>query len=116
MALKYYSDKTNKFYDTPQEAQRAEFSVKKQENVTKIKEERDAAYKKLQDEKELLERKFAAKKVDDARTKLLEAQKEYTAALTEFVNKYHTYHYSTNNAEEIPVLFGLYDTLFRLWS
>jgi len=114
MALKYYSDKTNKFYDTPEEANRAEFALKEQENLAKIKKEREVAYAKEQKEKELAERKVAAEKVDKARTKLIEAQKEYAAALGEFVDKYHTYHYSTNNAEEVPFLFGLFNNLFRL--
>ena len=42
MALKYYSDKTNKFYDTADEANRAEFELKEKENLEKIKKEREA--------------------------------------------------------------------------
>ena len=112
--LKYYSDKTNKFYDTPEEANRAEFQLKEQENLEKIKKERELAYKKEQDEKAIAERKIAAEKVDKARTKLMEAQKEYATALGEFVDKYHTYHYSTTNPEEVPFLFGLFKDIFRL--
>ena len=34
--MKYYSEKLNKFYDTPDACQRAEFEAKEKENLEKI--------------------------------------------------------------------------------
>ena len=113
MALKYYSDKTNKFYDTAEEANRAEFELKEKENLEKIKKERELALAKEKKEKELAERKAAAEQVETARKAYLEAQKAYRKALEDFCGKYGTYHYSTDNADEIPSLFDWFGNLFK---
>ena len=114
MALKYYSDKTNQFYNTPEEANRAEFELKEKENREKIQKEREAALAKQKKEQALAERKEAAEKVEKARKTYLEAQKEYRTALELFCKKYGTYHYSTNSADEIPSLFDWFGNLLRL--
>jgi len=113
MALKYYSDKTNKFYDTPEEANRAEFELKEKENLEKIKKERELALAKEQKEKALAERKAAAEKVDAARKAYLDAQKAYRTELEGFCKQYGTYHYSTSNADEIPSLFDWFGNIFK---
>ena len=44
--MKYYSEKLNKFYNTADECERAEFEAKEKENLEKIKKEREAALAK----------------------------------------------------------------------
>lgn len=114
MALKYYSDKTNQFYNTAEEANRAEFELKEKENLEKIRKEREEVLAKQKKEQITAERKAAAEKVDKARKTYLEAQREYRKALEDFCGKYGTYHYSTDNAEEIPSLFDWFGNLFKL--
>lgn len=111
--IKIYSDKTNKFYNSVEEANRAEFELKEKENLEKIKKEREVALAKQEKEKKLAERKAAAEVVENARKAYLEAQKAYRKALEEFCEKYGTYHYSTNNADEIPSLFDWFGNLFK---
>jgi deoxyxylulose-5-phosphate synthase len=113
MALKYYSDKTNKFYDTADEANRAEFELKEKENLEKIRKERELALEKEKKEKALAERKAAAEKVDAARKAYLEAQKAYRTELEAFCKQFGTYHYSVKDGEEIPSLFDVFGNLFR---
>ena len=111
--VKIYSDKTNRFYDTVEEANRAEFELKEKENLEKIKKEREAALAKQEKEKKLAERKEAAEGVEKARKAYLEAQKAYRKVLEDFCGKYGTYHYSTDNADEIPSLFDWFGNLFK---
>ena len=113
MAIKIYSDKTQKFYNSVEEANRAEFELKEKENLEKIKKERELAMAKEQKEKALAERKAAAEKVDLARKAYNEAQKNYRNELEAFCKKYGTYHYSTNGADEVPTLFDWFDNLFK---
>lgn len=111
--MKYYSEKLNKFYDTPDACERAEFEAKEKENLEKIKKEREVALAKQQKEAALAERKAAAEKVESARKAYLEAQKKYRAELEGFCKKYGTYHYSTNSADEIPSLFDWFGNFFK---
>lgn len=109
MAIKIYSDKTGKYYNTIDEANRAEFELKEQENRDKILAERKAAELKEQKEKEAADRKAAADRVETARKAMIEAQKKYKDELETFIKKYKTYHYSSNKVEDIPTLFELFD-------
>ena len=111
--VKIYSDKTNKFYNTVEEANRAEFELKEKENLEKIKKEREEALAKEKKEKAAAERKEAAVKVDAARKAYLEAQKAYREELEGFCKKYGTYHYSTNSAEDVPSLFDFFGNMFK---
>ena len=113
MALKYYSDKTNQFYNTAEEANRAEFELKEKENLEKIRKEREEALAKQKKEVAAAERKEAASKVDAARKALIEAQSAYRKELEAFCKKYGTYHYSTNNADDIPNLFDWIGNFLR---
>ena len=113
MAIKVYSDKTNKFYNTVEEANRAEFELKEKENLEKIQKERELALAKEKKEKAIAERKTAAEKVDTARKAYLEAQKAYRTELENFCKTYGTYHYSTDNADEIPSLFDWFGNIFK---
>lgn len=105
MAIKIYSDKTGKFYNTVDEANHAEFELKEQENRARIEKERKERELKEKKEKETADRKAAAEKVTAARKAYLEAQKAYKAELEAFCEKYGTYHYTIENADEVPTLF-----------
>jgi hypothetical protein len=60
--MKYYSERLNKFYNTADECERAEFEAKEKENLEKIKKEREAALAKEKKEKAVAERKAAAER------------------------------------------------------
>ena len=113
MAIKVYSDKTKQFYNTVEEANRAEFELKEKENREKIQKERELALAKEKKEKALAERKAAAEVVDTARKQYVEAQNAYRKALEDFCGKYGTYHYSTNGAEDVPSLFDFFGNIFK---
>lgn len=113
MAIRVYSDKTQKFYNTVEEANRAEFELKEKENLEKIRKEREAAALKEKKEKLASERKAAAEVVEAARKQYVEAQKDYRKALEDFCNKYGTYHYTTNGAEDVPSLFNFFENIFK---
>ena len=113
MAIRIWSDKTRQFYNTVDEANRAEFELKTQENLAKIEKERKERELKEKKEKDATERKAAAEKVEAARKVMIEAQKAYKDALSAFVDQYHTYHFSTSNPDEIPTLFDIFDGFFR---
>ena len=110
--MKYYGEKTNKLYDTADECQKAEFEAKEEENRQKILAERKAAELKEKKEKATAERKAMAAEVEEARKTMVAAQKAYKEKLSAFVDKYHTYHYSTTDVNEIPSLFDLFDKFF----
>lgn len=112
MAIKIYSDKTQKFYNSIDEANQAEFEAKEEENRQKILAERKAAELKEKKEKATAERKAMAAEVEEARKTMVAAQKAYKEKLSAFVDKYHTYHYSTTDVNEIPSLFDLFDKFF----
>ena len=111
--MKYYSEKLNKFYDTADACQHAEFEAKEKENLEKIKKERELALAKEKKEKAVAERKALAAEVDTARKAYLEAQKAYREKLEGFCSKYGTYHYTVENGEEIPSLFDFFGNLLR---
>ena len=111
--MKYYSEKLNKFYDTVDACQHAEFEAKEKENLEKIRKEREVALAKEKKEKAMAERKVAAEKVETARKAYLEAQKTYRTELENFCKQYGTYHYSTDNPDEIPSLFDWFGNLFK---
>lgn len=113
MAIKVYSDRTGKFYNTVDEANRAEFELKEKENLAKIEKERKERELKEQKDKEATERKAAAEKVEAARKAMVEAQGAYKKELEAFCQKYGTYHFSLNNLEDIPHLFDVLNYAFN---
>lgn len=113
MAIKIWSDKTHKFYDSVEDAQNEEFKLQEKENLEKVRKEKEERELKEKKEKAAAERKAAAEKVEAARKAYLEAQKAYRAELDAFISKYKTYHYSTSSADEIPSLFDWFDKLFK---
>ena len=112
MAIKVYSDKTKKFYDTIAEANRAEFELKEQENLAKIQKEREMALAKEKKEKELAERKAAAEKVEVARKAYVEAQKAYRTELEGFCN-ITTGKVYESVIKKIIALFDWFENIFK---
>ena len=113
MAIRIYSDKLNRFFDTVDEANRAEFELKEKENLALIEKERKERELKEKKEKALAERKVAAEKVEAARKAFNEARKAYHAELEGFCKKYGTYHYTTDGKDDVPSLFDLFDNIFK---
>lgn len=113
MAIKVYSDKTNKFYPSVQEAEKAEFALKEEENRQKILAERKAAELKEKKEKEAAERKAMAAEVTEAMNAMNSAQKVYREKLEAFCKKYGTFHYSTDGIKNIPTLFDVFNPFFK---
>lgn len=113
MAIKYFSERTKTFYNTPEEATRAEMEAKEKENLAKIQKEREELAAKEKKEKEAAERKAMAEQVEKARKEMIAAQKAYKDALSAFVDKYHTYHFSTSDPNEVPTLFDIFENIFR---
>lgn len=110
--MKYFSEKLNKVFDTAEACQRAEFEAKEKENLEKIQKEKALREAKEQKEKEAAERKAMADKVEAARKEMVKAQNAYKEALNAFVEKYHTYHFSSSNPADIPTLFDIFDNIF----
>lgn len=124
MAMKFYSDKTMKFYDTAEACQKAEFEAKEAENREKIRKERELALEKERKEKELAEqkakaaeRKADADKVVVAQKVMVEAQNAYRTEIENFCKKWKTYHFSTSDVKEIPTLFNsVFSDFWNLFS
>jgi len=113
MAIKFYSDRTNHYYDTMEAATSAEFEAKEKENLEKVRREREERERKEKQEKAAAERKAMAEKVEAARKEMVAAQKNYRDAINAFVKTYGTYHFSSSKLEDIPTLFsGFFDSLF----
>lgn len=112
MAIKFYSDKTNKYYPTAEAAEKAEFELKEQENRERAKKEREARLKKEKEEKLAAERKARAAEVEEARKAMGAAQSKYKELIEAFTRDYGSYHYSSHSIEDIPVLFNSIFDLF----
>lgn len=110
--MKYYSERLNRVFDSEKECLDAEFKVKQKENLEKIEKERALREEKERKEKEAAERKEMADKVEAARKEMVKAQNAYAEALKEFIDKYHTYHFSSSNPADIPTLFDIFDKFF----
>lgn len=109
--IKFYSEKTGKFYNSVEEANKAEFEAKEAENREKILKERAEAEAKAKKEKEAAERKAAAAELDEARKTMVAAQKHYAELLDDFIKKYKSYHFSSTSVNDFPVLFDLFNLL-----
>ena len=92
MAVKIYSDVTNKFYDNEAAALKAE------EEVKKAQDEKTARRKKM------------AETVDTKRKAYDKARKEYREALDNFCKDYGSYHYTLadKDLEDFFASFGLW--------
>lgn len=92
---RYYSDITNKLYDSMSDLEEAEKKVITEQEEKKAKEQKKAD-----------ERKARAQEVDDLQRVYVGARKAYSEALEKFCKDYGTYHTSIST-----------DNLFDfLWS
>lgn len=92
---RFYSDITNKLYDTMADLEGAEKSFIEAKEEKKRKEQQKAD-----------ERKARAQEVEDLRKAYIDARKSYTDALQHFCDDYGTFHTSVSS-----------DNLFDfLWS
>lgn len=113
MAVRYYSDRLNRFFDTLEEANKAEFKAKEQENLEKIQKEKSLREEKERKEALAAERKAAAMKVEEARKEMEAADKAFKDALSAFIDKYGAYHFTTSNPDEIPSLLDILGYAFN---
>lgn len=111
--MKYFSEKLNRLYDSPDACQKAEFEAAKQENLARIEKERQERELKEKKEKAVAERKAAAEKVETARKAMVAAQKAYRDELDKFIKAYGTYHFSSSNVEDFPHLFDVLNYAFN---
>lgn len=107
--MKYYSEKTQKFYDNVEDCQKAEHEVEMKEAAEKAKREVALAEQKAKQEKLAAERKEKAAHIDELRKNMVKAQREYSEAITDFVKSYGTYHATFKDKEAIPTLFDIFD-------
>ena len=105
MAMKYYSERTKKLFDTAAECEKAEFEAKEEENRQKIKREREIAAEKARKEELAAKRKVLANEVEEARKAMVTAPKAYRDKLEEFCKEFGTYHTSLSTSD-IPTLFN----------
>lgn len=99
--MKYYSDVTKKFYNTPNECEKDEAIMLDAQAKEKMEKEKKAA-----------ERKARAAEVESARKAMAMAQKKYRETLEAFVKDYGTYHLSLTDEDAknaIPSLFDVFN-------
>lgn len=101
--MKYYSELTNKVFDTQEACEKAEA-----EHLAKQKaaEEKQLALKN--------EREARSKAVVDAFKKARDAESEAQKLLKEFVKDYGSFHMSYNGKSSFPSMFDILDNFFIL--
>lgn len=107
--MKYFSEKLNKVFDTIEACEQAELQAKEAENREKIRKEREAAHQKELADK----RKERAAEVDEARKAMVAAQKKYKEVLEAFIHDYHSYHFTETNVDNVPLLFDIFNPIFK---
>ncbi len=112
MAVKIFSDRTHKYYNTVDEANKAELEAEVAENRAKIEKEKKEQEEKALREKKAAERKERAAEVETARKDMVAAQNKYREVLEKFVKDYGSYHLSWTNTDEIPTLFDFFHSIF----
>ena len=106
--MKYYSELTQKVYDTEKDCAKAEKEFKEAQ-AAKLRAEEE---KRLVEKKKQEERAADAKVVEQKFEEMFRVQKECREVVDAFVKKHGSYHFSTNSTEKIPYLFGtLFDFL-----
>lgn len=96
--MRFYSDKTRKFYETLEDCEKAEKDFEVEQERKKAE-----ALQKSNDRKE------AAKKVENAYNALITAKKAYHEELSKFCKQYGTYHLSLDKD-------GMLDWMDSFWS
>lgn len=102
--MKFYSEYTQKNYNTAEECLAAEKLYKEEQAKAKVEQEKYSAT-----------RKARAAEVDSAYQTLIKAEKAYMELRTKFIKDYGSYHMSFNNKDLHPVSFSaLVNPLFDL--
>lgn len=101
--MKYYSEITNKVYETKEECEKAEEALIAKK---KAEEERQLALKN--------ERETRSKAVVDAFKKAREAEVEAQKLMKEFVKDYGSFHMSYNGKTTLPSMFDVLNNFFLL--
>lgn len=112
--MKYYSEKLNRVFDSPDQCKEAETAYEKEQIQAKLEQARKEREEKERKEKEVAERKAMAAEVEAARKAMVEAQHAYHEKIDAFIKKYGTYHMTWTNSKDAPTLFDLFDNLFNL--
>lgn len=94
--MKFYSEKTNKYYDTEKECLGAEKEYEEKLAVEKAKKEELVAT-----------RKARATEIEDAYKAILEARKHYNELMDKFVQDYGSFHMTIRTGDSNP-----FDRLF----
>lgn len=106
--MKFYSELTQKVYNTEAECKKAEQAF----NFELEQKARAEEQKRLAEKKKQEERAADAKVVEQKYEAMFRAQKECREAVDAFVKKHGSYHFTTDSVEKIPYLFGtLFDFL-----
>ena len=92
---RFYSDITNKLYDSMDDLEEAEKKV-----IAKREEKRVAEQKRSD------ERKARAQEIDELRKTYVDARKAYTEALEKFCNDYGTFHTSISSDKLFDFLWS----------
>ena len=100
--MKFYSEKTNKCYDTEEECLSAEKNYEEKLVVEKAKKEELAAT-----------RKTRAVEIENAYKTILEARRHYNELLDKFVKDYGSYHMTIRTEDDNP--FSLFDKYFKFF-
>lgn len=100
--MKYYSEKTNKVYDTEKELRIAEKKFNDEETAKKAKSQ---------------ERADEAKKVEALYKEAYDARKKADKACSEFVKKYGSFHQTITDVDLPVSSVSLFDYLFSdFWN
>lgn len=99
--MKYYSEMTDKVYETQEECEKAEEALVAKQ---KAEEEKQLALKN--------EREARSKEVVEAFKKAREAEAEAQKLLKEFVKDYGSFHISYNGKSSMPSMFDVLNDFF----
>lgn len=111
--MKILSEKTNKEYASVEECLAAEKEFDRMIAEKKAAAEKALAERKAKQEAVANERKAAAEKIEVARQAMVEATKHYRELMSEFCQKFGSYHrtYRFDNKDALNFL----DDFFNIW-
>lgn len=104
--MKYYSEKTKKYYDVAMDCVKAEEAYDKE----LAEKEKATGLARAEKEKAIAERKEAAKKIEDKIAEYMKLGKEIDKDMNEFTKKYGSFHYSFKDNSNHG-FYGIFDYL-----